>query len=130
MSVVPETQTDTWLSIQPVLPEMEKTVFEALRDRRARDDERLAEVTGYSIRTAGACRNALVRRGLVRDSGQRILSPHGREVIAWEVGPPTDREAFERDLRRRALTAKVRKGLLGGDEAKAQRIEDALKGVV
>lgn len=79
-----DTEREAAASMRPFTGTMRKEVIRLLADapNGLTDDEGGALMKGDRL-TFGRRRNELVRAGLVRDSGQRRLTPAGRKAIVW-----------------------------------------------
>jgi hypothetical protein len=49
-------------------------------------DEQIEEATGLKHQSASARRNALVRKHMVKDSGERRATKSGRMAVVWMLG--------------------------------------------
>lgn len=56
--------------------------FEAVGDHGATDDE-IEELSRLSHQSISACRNTLMRKGLVRDSGIKRKTRYGNDAVVW-----------------------------------------------
>lgn len=60
-------------------------IHDALAERGPLTDLEIAEHVGVPINGVCGARNALVKFGLVKDSGKRRMSRYGKENIVWEL---------------------------------------------
>lgn len=84
-----DTQLDAGEAAATAAPVARERVLEALRQARLAGDigltdTEIARVTGLYLNTAAPSRFALVKRGLVRDSGERRVNARGRKMIVWQ----------------------------------------------
>lgn len=102
-------------------------VLDALRRYGALSDHSLAVMLGIGERQASTRRNTLVREGLVRDSGRRVMREDtGCAAILWEPVPgnPTPQPRAPRTAR----TEQVAEAAVGLTRALvAERIERVLQ---
>jgi len=79
----------------------ERVVLRAIQEQGGLTDDDLEVITGLSHQSASARRNGLVRKRLVRDSGERRLTRSGRKAVVWVlgVGRPIEGGANDRPTR-------------------------------
>ncbi len=64
--------------------EMKQRIIELFRYNNLSDDE-LARLMGLGVHKVRPRRSELTAAGLIVDSGDRVLSPEGRNSIVWRM---------------------------------------------
>lgn len=81
---VTDTSLQAFESVKPQMNELQALTFKALSSRKQTNAE-LAESTGLYLYTVSPRVTELVKKGLVRDSGERRTTTRGRKAIVWET---------------------------------------------
>jgi predicted transcriptional regulator len=80
-----ETSRDAALSIQEACGRLERIVVDTIKGHGGLMCDTVEEVTGLSHQCASARINALVKRGVLKDSGHKSRTRSGRKAIVWVV---------------------------------------------
>ena len=88
-----QTSIEAYFSVLPNLSEMQSKVFNQIKNRGMCICDDLEIDLGMSHQSCSACINALVKKGLVKDSGYKGVTRSGRKAIKWQIDWEGDKNA-------------------------------------
>ena len=82
-----ETSRLAAIAVAPKVSAQEAAVLDCLDRVGPSIEHVIAAIVGIPHSSVCARVNALCKKGLIRDSGERALTPYNRKAVIWELAP-------------------------------------------